>query len=183
MALCPGLPRWAGIRKVKPIWILLKLTEARDSEWQWHQLGHMQAFTSLQTGNHASTPPLSSSQAGCPSNKHRQSTVLILLALPVQCRRLGVSGSGRGRLLVVCWRWPLHAIHSTAMATIQLLELACSHQTARILLASCRCRPHLCRKPTEHAHVLKAHWHADGQRSRQTHQRLYTQIVCKVTRL
>ena len=23
-ALCPGLPRWAGIRKVKPIWILLK---------------------------------------------------------------------------------------------------------------------------------------------------------------
>jgi len=24
MALCPGLPRWAGTRKVKPIWILLK---------------------------------------------------------------------------------------------------------------------------------------------------------------
>jgi len=23
-ALCPGLPRWAGTRKVKPIWILLK---------------------------------------------------------------------------------------------------------------------------------------------------------------
>ena len=23
-ALCPGLPRWAGSRKVKPIWILLK---------------------------------------------------------------------------------------------------------------------------------------------------------------
>jgi len=34
-------------------------TEARDSEWQWHQLGHMQACTSLQTDNHASTPPLS----------------------------------------------------------------------------------------------------------------------------
>jgi len=37
----------------------LDLTEARDSEWQWHQLGHMQACTSLQTDNHASTPPLS----------------------------------------------------------------------------------------------------------------------------
>jgi len=42
-------------------------TEARDSEWQWHQLGHMQACTSLQTDNHASTPPLSFLQAGCPS--------------------------------------------------------------------------------------------------------------------
>ena len=41
-------------------------TEARDSEWQWHQLGHMQVCTSLQTDNHASTPPLSFSQAGCP---------------------------------------------------------------------------------------------------------------------
>ena len=45
----------------------LDFTEARDSEWQWHQLGHMQACTSLQTDNHASTPPLSFLQAGCPS--------------------------------------------------------------------------------------------------------------------
>jgi len=33
-------------------------TEARDSDWQWHQLGRMQVCTSLQTDNHASTPPL-----------------------------------------------------------------------------------------------------------------------------
>jgi len=45
----------------------LDFTEARDSEWQWHQLGHMQICTSLQTNNHASTPPLSFLQAGCPS--------------------------------------------------------------------------------------------------------------------
>jgi len=45
----------------------LDFTEARDSEWQWHQLGHMQVCTSLQTHNHASTPPLSCLQAGCPS--------------------------------------------------------------------------------------------------------------------
>ena len=36
----------------------LDFTEARDSEWQWHQLGHMQACTSLRTNNHASTSPL-----------------------------------------------------------------------------------------------------------------------------
>jgi len=37
----------------------LGFTEARDSEWQWHHLGYMQVSTSLQTDNHASTPPLS----------------------------------------------------------------------------------------------------------------------------
>ena len=37
----------------------LDLNEARDSEWQWHQLGHMQVCTSLQADNHTSTPPLS----------------------------------------------------------------------------------------------------------------------------
>ena len=45
----------------------LDFTEARDSEWQWHQLEHMQVCTSLQTDNHAITPPLSFLQAGCPS--------------------------------------------------------------------------------------------------------------------
>jgi len=45
----------------------LDFTEARDSEWQWHQPGHMQICTSLQTDNHSSNPPLSFLQAGCPS--------------------------------------------------------------------------------------------------------------------
>ena len=36
----------------------LDFTGARDSKWQWHQLGHMQVCTSLQTDNHANTPPL-----------------------------------------------------------------------------------------------------------------------------
>jgi len=44
----------------------LDFTEARDSEWQWHPLGHMQVSTSLQTENHVS-PPLSFLQARCPS--------------------------------------------------------------------------------------------------------------------
>jgi len=45
----------------------LDFTETRDSEWQWHQLGYMQVCTSLQTDNHASTPPLGFLQAGCHS--------------------------------------------------------------------------------------------------------------------
>jgi len=43
----------------------LDFTEARDSEWQWHQLGHMQV--KIQIDDHAITPPLSFLQAGCPS--------------------------------------------------------------------------------------------------------------------
>jgi len=39
----------------------LDFTEARDSEWKWHQLGHMQVCTLLQTDNHASNSPLRSS--------------------------------------------------------------------------------------------------------------------------
>jgi len=45
----------------------LDFTEARDSEWQWHHLGHMQVCTLLQTDNHESTSPLNFLQAGCPS--------------------------------------------------------------------------------------------------------------------
>jgi len=55
----------------------LDFTEARDSEWQWHQLGHMQVCTSLQTDNHASTPPLSFFTGQMPSllpNQQHQST-------------------------------------------------------------------------------------------------------------
>jgi len=34
-ALCPGLPRWAGSRKVEPIWILLKQETASRSGISW----------------------------------------------------------------------------------------------------------------------------------------------------
>ena len=44
----------------------LNFAEAKDSEWQWHQLGRMQVCISLQTDNHASTSPLSFLKAGCP---------------------------------------------------------------------------------------------------------------------
>ena len=43
--------------------------EARDSEWQWHQLGHMQVCTLLQTDNHAT-----GRMPFLPPNQQRQST-------------------------------------------------------------------------------------------------------------
>ena len=46
----------------------LDFTDATDTEWQWHQLGHMQVCTLLQTDNHASTPLLSFLQAGLHQN-------------------------------------------------------------------------------------------------------------------
>jgi len=45
----------------------LDFTEARDSEWQWHQLGYVQVCTSLQTDNHVPHPTTQFLQAGCPS--------------------------------------------------------------------------------------------------------------------
>jgi len=41
-----GTTQVSGYQKGKTS---LDFTEARDSEWQWHQLGHMQVCTSLQT--------------------------------------------------------------------------------------------------------------------------------------
>jgi len=54
----------------------LDFTEARDSEWQWYQLGHMQICTSLQTNNYASTITqfFTGRMPFLPPNQQRQST-------------------------------------------------------------------------------------------------------------
>jgi len=59
----------------------LDFTESRDSEWQWHQLGHMQVCSLRQTGNQASNPPLSFLQAGCPTCKPTDSIKALPLSL------------------------------------------------------------------------------------------------------
>ena len=65
--ICPGLPRWAGtrkvkIRKVKPIWIYW-------SKRQWVAVASAGPYTSLHLipDNHGNISPLSFLQAGCPS--------------------------------------------------------------------------------------------------------------------
>jgi len=57
----------------------LDFTEAWDSEWQLHQLGHMQVCTLLQTDNHDSNPPpttlfFTGQMPFLPPNQQRQST-------------------------------------------------------------------------------------------------------------
>ena len=65
MTLCPGLPGSAGTRKAKAVWILLKQETASGSGISWAIC--KSAPHSRQIDNHASTPPLSFLQAGCPS--------------------------------------------------------------------------------------------------------------------
>ena len=56
----------------------------RHSEWQWHQLGHMQVCTSLQSDNHASTPPLDFLQAGYPTCRPTNSVKALNAKSPQQ---------------------------------------------------------------------------------------------------
>jgi len=68
----------------------LDFTGARDNEWQWHQLGHIQVCTSLQTDNHTSTPPLSfftGQMPFLPPNQQRQSTEGMEYLYPISTKR------------------------------------------------------------------------------------------------
>ena len=83
MALFSGTTQVSRYQKGKTN---LDFTEARDSEWQWHQLGHMQVCTLLQTDNHASTPPLNFLQAGCPSCRPTNSVKALKAILGINQR-------------------------------------------------------------------------------------------------
>jgi len=93
MAFVPDYPGQPEYQKSKPS---LDFTEARDSEWQWHPLGHMQVCTSRQTDNHASTPPLSFTgrMPFLPPNQQRQSTELGTRANVIAVRTLPQLGPG-----------------------------------------------------------------------------------------
>ena len=68
----------------------LDFTEARDSEWQWHQLGRTQVCTSLQTDNHASTPTTQVFTGRMPFLPPNQQCVKALKAffLNTQCTKI-----------------------------------------------------------------------------------------------
>jgi len=52
----------------------LDFTEAKDSEWHWHQRGHMQVCTLLQTDNHTGTQFFTGQMPFLMPNQQRQST-------------------------------------------------------------------------------------------------------------
>jgi len=75
-ALCPGLPGWAGTRKVKPMWILLEQETVSGSGIHW-AIWPYTVCTTLQADNHTSTPPLNfftGRMPFLPPNQQRQST-------------------------------------------------------------------------------------------------------------
>ena len=78
MALCPGLPGWAGTRKVKPIWILLKQEAVSGSGIKW-------AIRKSTTRSRQITMPIPHHsvffQAGC-SSSHPTNSVKALKAKP-----------------------------------------------------------------------------------------------------
>jgi len=65
----------------------LDFTEARDSEWQWHQLGHMQVCTSFQTDNRASTRTVFYRPFLLPNQQCQQSSQNLLPSLSVRYAR------------------------------------------------------------------------------------------------
>jgi len=96
----------------------LDFTEARDSEWQWRQLGHMQVCTSLQTDNHASTPALSFLQAGCPSCRPTNSVKALKAISKLSISFAAIKGgnvSSAGWQVTLCdpmWHVSSHSIEA-----------------------------------------------------------------------
>jgi len=84
----------------------LDFAEARDSEWQWHQPGHMQVCTSLQTDNHTIIPLLSFVQAGCPS------------CCPTNSVKAAAADSVITMLLLMCRASSDPALYSTVAALL-----------------------------------------------------------------
>jgi len=82
----------------------LDFTGARDSEWQWHQLGHMQVCISLQTDNHASTLPLSFLQAGCPSCRQTNSVKALKAIWTVPHLNITLGWLGQQHMLNISYR-------------------------------------------------------------------------------
>ena len=82
----------------------LYFTEARDSEWQRHQLGHMQVCTSIQTVNNASTHCSVFLQAGCPSCRPTNSVIALKAIYGINYRKYYNKGFDRklARKLLYC---------------------------------------------------------------------------------
>ena len=102
----------------------LDFTEARDSEWQWHQLDHMQVCTSLQADNHATTQPLSFLQARCPSCRPTNS----VKALKAKCEIIWSNQVTQNIYTSLFVKFYICHIWSLAPNT---KEFICSNETAK----------------------------------------------------
>ena len=114
----------------------LDFTEARDSEWQWHQLGHMQVWTLLQTDNHTSTPPLCFLQAGCPSCRPTNSVKAPKTEKNVKNERLQKTQTVRQDVqkLILVWKSKLCC---TTHTQDNLINLSTENATSATNAAQC----------------------------------------------
>ena len=74
MALCQGLPRWAGTRKVKPIWILLKQMTVSGSGIRWAVCKSAPRSRQTTTPTHHHSVFFTGRMPFLPPNQQRQST-------------------------------------------------------------------------------------------------------------
>ena len=120
-ALCPGLPRWAGTRKVKPIWILLKQQTVSGSGISWTIYKSAPCSRQI-TCQHPTTQFFTGRMPFLPPNQQRQSTEgkwyiwsevnnfpdVLLTALPSVLWHCWLGGSKGTRpvknWVVGCWR-------------------------------------------------------------------------------
>jgi len=84
-------------------------TGARDSEWQWHQLGHMQISTSPHTDNHASTTP---------PNQQHQRTEGMMYQMPCDLRHSYISNCRSGYIFGQQDMWLSNKANSTIVKLI-----------------------------------------------------------------
>jgi len=86
----------------------LDFTEARDNEWQWHQLDHVQVCTSFQIDNHTSAPSLSLLQAiadALPGGQRTESNCSKMVN--DQRNALVATGGSAPRLRLTIWLQPI----------------------------------------------------------------------------
>ena len=130
MAVYPGQLGWAGTRKVKTNWISLK----QERVSQWHQLGHMQVCTSLQTDNHISTPRLSFLQAGCPSCRPTNS-VEVMKDTYNNAAMTSYSNTSLCSATYVCWQCGTAHIAHRCCSCNQSITHACQAHSSKLAAA------------------------------------------------
>ena len=126
-------------------------TEARDSEWQWHQLGHMQVCTSLQTDNLASTPPHSfyrpdALPATQPTASKHWRHILKIISWQFGMQKAGLPRRLEGWRHVVL-RVTVAGLEEHCQADSHRLPLPTGSDHARLLLLQTRPCHHLCCLP------------------------------------
>ena len=102
-ALCPGLPRWAGTRKVKPIWILLEQETVSGSGISWaicksapcsRQITTSAPHHSVFTGQMPFLPPNQQRQSteGNETNHRPVTLTFNLWSCPIHKQKIKVQG-------------------------------------------------------------------------------------------